>query len=105
MSLSKTQKSYIEAFPNDPVLSSFSSLFSDPAFQQMREIRNILTHRTAPGRRMYVSVGDEDIPATEWKLNDVPIDESIVENTSQELSRLFKSLLVASEDFSKRNIL
>lgn len=104
VSPSKTQKTYAKAFPNDVILTSFSNLFSDSSFQQIREIRNILTHRTAPGRRMYVSIGNEDAPATEWKLNNVPIDESITENATQDLSRLLISLLSASEEFVKRNI-
>jgi len=104
VSPSRTQKTYYEAFPNDIILDSFSNLFSDPAFQQIREIRNILTHRTAPGRRMYVSIGNDDAPATEWKLNNVPIDESITEKATQDLSRLLMNLLVASEEFAKRNI-
>lgn len=36
----------------------------------------VLIHRTAPGRRIYVSIGGDDALPTEWKLNSVPLDES-----------------------------
>lgn len=99
-----TYNAYIQAFPNDPMISSLSAFFANPEYQQLREIRNVLTHRTAPGRRMYISIGSEEAPATEWKLNDVPVDESIVESAMSELSRLLLQLLTAGEDFVKRHI-
>lgn len=104
VSPSSTRNAYINAFPNNPILLSFTDLFADPEYQQLREIRNILTHRTAPGRRMYVSIGSDDTPSTEWKLNSIPVDESIVINAVQALSRLLTQLLNASDDFVKRHI-
>jgi len=53
---------------------------------------------------MYISIGSEEAPATEWKLNDVPVDESIVESAMSELSRLLLQLLTAGEDFVRRHI-
>lgn len=101
VSPARTKESFSHAFPEDPILTAFTALFADPEYQQWREIRNILTHRTAPGRRIYVSFGSEDSPMTEWKLNKKPLDESIVLVGRKELSRLLTTLLIASERFVK----
>jgi hypothetical protein len=96
---SRTKDAYARAFPGDPILLTFATLFGDPEYQQWREIRNVLTHRTAPGRRIYVSIGTEDAPPTEWKLNNQPLDESIASVGRRELSRLLGQLLTASSRF------
>jgi hypothetical protein len=95
----RTKDSYAHAFHGDPILVAFATLFADPEYQQWREIRNVLTHRTAPGRRIYVSIGTEDAPPTEWKLNNQPLDESIASVGRWQLSRLLGQLLTASSRF------
>gem|GEM_PF-1496508 len=99
-----TQKAYAKTFPNDPILITLSNLFNDQRYRQLREIRNILTHRTAPGRRMYVSIGGPEALATEWKLNDVRMDGSIVINGMKDLSDLLAELLTAYNKFTVQNI-
>ena len=84
----QTSEAYRRAFPGDPIFTAFEALFADPAYQEGREIRNILTHRTAPGRRMYVGIGEDDAPPTEWKLNNIPLDASMVPNRRRELARM-----------------
>ncbi|MDO8566097.1 MAG: hypothetical protein Q7S04_02870 [Candidatus Moranbacteria bacterium] len=95
----RTRDTFTRAFPSDPILNTFSALFMDPEYQKWREIRNVLTHRTAPGRRIYVSIGSDDAPPTEWKLNNSVLDASIVTNGKSELSRLLTCLLEGSAKF------
>lgn len=99
VSPSRTKVAFARAFPGDPILAVFAALFADPQYQQWREIRNVLTHRTAPGRRIYVSIGDDDEPPTEWKLNNSPLDESLASTGRRELSRLLGELLAGSATF------
>lgn len=95
----RTKEAFTTVFPSDPILNIFSTLFADPEYQRLREIRNILTHRTAPGRRIYVSLGDDmDLP-TEWKLNNSPLDASIVSTGVRELNRLLSELIGATSTF------
>ena len=71
----RTTEAFTNAFAGDPILQAFATLFADPSFQRWRDFGMCsLTHRTAPGRRLYVSFGDEDVPATEWKLTNAPLD-------------------------------
>jgi hypothetical protein len=88
------------AFPDDPLLRVFELVFADQAYQQWREVRNVLTHRTAPGRRIFVSIGQDDAPPVEWKLNDLPLDEALVVNRQAELARLICDILSGIEIFT-----
>jgi hypothetical protein len=87
------------AFPSDPILSAFLNLFSDPAYQRWRDMRNVLTHRAAPGRRMYVGIGRDDTPPVEWKLNDLPLNAALVPGHQTELARLIADVLSAAVTF------
>lgn len=86
------------------MLLAFDALFADPAYQEWREIRNVLTHRTAPGRRMYVGIGDDDAPATEWKLNSIPLDSTMAKGRRAELARMLGDLLSAVEAFISKKV-
>jgi hypothetical protein len=99
-----TKKSYEKAFPGAPILKAFSTLFNDPEYQGWRVVRNVLTHRVAPGRVMYVSIGADDVLQTEWKLNKKPIDASLTANGRRELVRLLAALLVAGDGFVQANL-
>lgn len=99
VSPSRTRDAFLKAFPGDQLLMDINKLFMDQEYQRWREIRNILTHRAAPGRTMYVSLGDDDQPPTVWKLNNSPINESIAINGHQELSRLLNEILSAIDSF------
>lgn len=94
-----TSAAYKRVFPSDPILGAFEELFADPTYIEWREIRNILTHRTAPGRTMYVGIGDDDAPETEWKLNSIPLDGAMVRGRRTEVARMLSTLLTAVSAF------
>jgi hypothetical protein len=95
-----TRDAFGRAFPGDPICAAFATLFADPEYQQWREVRNVLTHRTAPGRRIYVSIGMDDELPTEWKLNNTPLDASIATRGRAELGRLLTGLLNSAARFA-----
>ena len=82
-----------KAFPGDPFLAVLDAFAADPAYMEWKEIRNVLTHRTAPGRVMYVGIGVDDAPVAEWKLNNIPIDETLVPSRRASLARLAAQLM------------
>lgn len=96
-----TSDAYERAFPNDPLLNTFSSLFDDSAYKRWRDMRNVLTHRAAPGRRVYVGLGSDDAPPVEWKLNDMPLDDALVPTRQRELAQLISGVVSATEVFLK----
>ena len=99
VSPTRTKDAFTKAFATDPIVTAITGTLAAPDFQKWREIRNVLTHRTAPGRRMYVSIGSDDVPPDEWKLNNVPLDASIISSNRYALARLLKELLTAAETF------
>lgn len=99
VSPSHTNETFKRAFPNDLLLDAFVCLFSDPAYQRWRDMRNVLTHRAAPGRRMYVGIGSDDAPPVEWKLNDLPLDSAVVPKHQRELAHLILGVLSAANTF------
>lgn len=100
----RTKEAVAAAFPTDPIVGALDKLFADPRYQRLREIRNVLTHRAAPGRKIFVSLGDEGEPAVEWKLNNIPFDSSLVANSRRDLSELLADLLAAISDFVRRRL-
>lgn len=99
VSPSHTNEAFKRAFPHDLLLVTLANLFSDPAYLRWREMRNILTHRAAPGRRIYVGIGTDDAPPVEWKLNDLALDSALVPEYQRELAQLISSVLMASNIF------
>jgi hypothetical protein len=99
VSPSSTNDAFKRAFPGNPLLGVFAGLFSDPAYLRWRDMRNVLTHRAAPGRRVYVGIGPDDAPPVEWKLNDLPLDSALVPNHQRELAQLISTVISAAEKF------
>jgi hypothetical protein len=104
VSPSSTSAAYTRAFPNDPFSSVLISTLADADFQNWRAVRNVLTHRTAPGRRMYVSIGGDDALPTEWKLNSMPLDETIAIKGRRNLVRVLETLLIGGAEFVTRKL-
>lgn len=99
VSPSHTDQAFRRAFPDDLILNAFAVLFDDPAYQRWRDMRNVLTHRAAPGRRVFVGIGSSDAPPVEWKLNDLPLDSALVPKHQRELAQLIANVLSASNKF------
>lgn len=99
VSPSHTHEAFRRAFPGDPLLNTFAGLLNDPAYQRWRDMRNVLTHRAAPGRRVYVGLGADDAPSVEWKLNGLPLDSGLVSNHQRELAQLIGDVLSAAVTF------
>jgi hypothetical protein len=101
---SSTDKAYKKAFHGDAFLGTLTGVFADVRFRELREIRNILTHRTAPGRRMFVGIGsDEELPDV-WKLNDIPLDAKLTPARRANTAQLLATLLDAAADFVEQRV-
>jgi len=104
VSPAQTSAAFRRVFPENRINGVFDRLFADPAYQEWKEIRNVLTHRTAPGRRMYVGIGMDDAPPTEWKLNNVPIDDQLVPSRRAGLVRALDELLIGVSVFARSEL-
>jgi hypothetical protein len=99
VSPASTQRAYQAAFAGNALLTALQSVMADGAYTELKEVRNILTHRTAPGRTIFVGIGtDEELPAT-WKLNNIPLDAQLTSSRRAHVARLMGTLLNAAATF------
>jgi hypothetical protein len=99
-----TKKTFQKVFPDEQITKTLIESISDPEFENIRNTRNILTHRTSPGRKIYLNIGKDESPPTEWKLNNKPLDEFIVKSNEENMKRLLNNLLNAGEEFCKSHL-
>jgi hypothetical protein len=85
-------------FPNDPLESTTKRLFDSQEFQRWAEIRNMLAHRSHPGRAIYASIGSAPEKPTEW-VKDIVIDVKTTRSRRTWLSTGITELLNAAETF------
>ncbi len=96
-----TFTTYGKAFPGDPILIILGAVLKDSAYQELKQIRNVLAHRTAPGRQIYLTVGDSEPMAEEWKLFNIPLDVNLTVRRRAQLARLLMNLLEGAEIFAE----
>lgn len=97
-----TRGAFAHAYPGDPFVAVIASVLTDMDFLNWRPVRNVLTHRTAPGRVIYASIGSNDESPTEWKLNGMPLDETIAVDGRHRLVRVLARLLEGGAEFIAR---
>lgn len=93
-----------KAFPKDPINDVLKRIMQDPSYLEWREIRNILTHRAAPGRTFFVSMSSDEVLPDEWKIKDIPLDEKMAITRRLELARLLSDMLIGIEQFVKSRL-
>jgi hypothetical protein len=100
ISPASTSKAIAATFPREPLNSIIETVLTDPVYVEWREVRNILTHRAAPGRTFFVGIGDDgDIP-DQWKIKSIPLDRKMAPMRRSELSRLLGMLLRGIDQFT-----
>jgi hypothetical protein len=101
---SSTTAAMAKAFPGDPIHQTISTVLSDPALLEWREVRNILTHRVAPGRIFFVGIGGDDILPDQWKIKSIPLDEKMASARRGDLSRLLSVLMQGIDQFAQSHL-
>jgi hypothetical protein len=91
-------------FPGDPILNDINALMLDPAYIEWREIRNILTHRAAPGRTFFVGFDDDEPLPDQWKIKGIILDGKMAVTRRAALSRLLTDLLQTVERFTSSRL-
>jgi hypothetical protein len=104
ISPSSTATAIAKAFPGDPVNQAIDAALTAPAYVEWREIRNILTHRAAPGRTFFVGIGVEDAIPDQWKIKSIALDARMAPLRRADLSRLLSTLLRGIDQFAKTRL-
>lgn len=89
------------AFPGDPIHKIISTVLQDPAYLEWREVRNVLTHRAAPGRIFFVGIGGDNALPDQWKIRNIPLNMNMAPARRADLSRLLGNLLQGIDDFTR----
>jgi hypothetical protein len=100
----RTMDAYLKAFPEHPILSAFTALTGDSAYRECREIRNVLTHRSAPGRTIFVSFGGSESPVDQWKISNIPLDNTMSGTRRAQATKLITAALNASSEFVQEKL-
>lgn len=101
----RTVNAYRERFPTGQPLLAIQELANSSAFTGWRDVRNILTHRAAPGRTFYVSVGsDDETPVDTWKPFDIPLDYRLTADRRAALSSLLQSPMTALAELAEAHL-
>lgn len=101
---SSTCKAYEAAFHTDPIIAVLNGVINDTAYQELKDIRNVIAHRIVPGRQTYQHVstrpGSGHPPPEEWKLpKALPLNDRLTAARRADLASLLSDLLGGAESF------
>lgn len=105
ISPSLVRKTFTREFPTDALVVAINELAAQPQYSEWRNIRNVLTHRSAPGRRLYMSNTGET-PPDEWNILglNIPLNASLTATRRAALAGLLGSFLRSIAAFSKERL-
>jgi hypothetical protein len=99
ISPNSTESAYRRHFSGVPMLAAMQSVLVDPAYAEWKFVRNVLTHRTAPGRTLYVATSSDLAPAPRWKIGDITLDGTTLVTRRAHAARMLGVLLDAAALF------
>lgn len=94
------QRAYCRAFPANPILNALTTITTDTAFAELRDIRNILTHRAAPGRRYEIEVSSSvTLTGTTISRLNIPLDAATTSSRRRHVAKLLHPGFDATQKF------
>src|SRR5215213_7597260 len=67
---------FTSVFPNEPVTCAINDLMDDQGFKAWKDLRNILAHRSSPGRHFAITLGGgEEHRTSQWAA--MRVDENL----------------------------
>ncbi|UYO48797.1 hypothetical protein KQX64_23340 [Rhodopseudomonas palustris] len=99
VTINSTIAGYKKTWPDHPIIMTFEELSNDPVYRGLRDARNVLTHRTAPGRTIYADLSNDGPPTADWKLLNSPLDEHTTRARREGVTRMLWTLTAASQSF------
>lgn len=97
-----TQAAFLKSFPDDVFCSLLAEIATHQALIEWREVRNVLTHRSAPGRRMFVSFSSDHQLADEWKLNGIVLNKEMAPFRRKQLEEWLVQFIAGLNSFTAK---
>ena len=98
-----TVSAYRRAFTPNSIIEALETLLKDPTYVELREIRNILSHRSAPGRTIHVAFGDEPAP-DQWKIANIVLNERTTFTRRQGVAVTLTKAITALLQFAEQQL-
>ena len=92
-----TARAFGTFFPGDALALALQSFTASQEFRDWKEIRNVLAHRSAPGRRIFSGTQQ----AAEW-WGGIPLDQNTTTSRRHWLSGQISAILGAARSFTER---
>lgn len=97
------------ALPAHPLTTGFSRLLRSKAFGEIQDIRNYLSHRTAPTRAIHLGVGDVEYRADQWNLRphgraNIPVEPGTTASRVVWCSEMLTLLTVRLERYADNRL-
>lgn len=98
---------FARPFPEEAITTELTKAIADPMFTQWDNFRNILAHRTAPGRAFYASLGTSiPDPPPDWKIapaTKLKIDANLTQCRLAWLVETLAKLVSAADVFAQKH--
>jgi hypothetical protein len=90
------------SFPNESLTHALQQITDDQEYRNWKKARNVLSHRSQPGRIIYLSnVGPPR--AAEWGLQNIPIDSTATASRRRWLADSLRYLLTEADNFTAKH--
>lgn len=92
---------YAKAFNGEHLSNALEALIKDADYRTWKDVRNVLAHRSAPGR-VFACGGSDDGSAV-WKPYGIAINDATTPSRRAWLATTLRSLLDAADTFTQRH--
>jgi hypothetical protein len=104
----KVCEQFMRKYPLDDFTNHLNTLLRSTEYENWKQIRNILAHRSAPGRNIHVTLGGENSEkATVWKImtpQEITLDAATTSERRIWISNNLKMLLESAFQFVQEYI-
>jgi hypothetical protein len=93
------KKAYNTSYPSDPILATINTIEADAAFTEIRDARNMFTHRATPPRHHKLAIGSPSPNETTIARVNIVVDATTTASRRRDVARLLQSGLQAAANF------
>lgn len=93
---------FLDVYPNERLSSELERVSVSSDFERWSLIRNVLSHRAAPGRLIHAQAGNDDRGSRPAEWMDEPLDADRIARDEGWLFRELTALVLAADEFATR---